>query len=198
MKRHYCNYSGPEIPRLFSEQEEDYLPSVLSIGDLHSDMTTPSTACTTYFTNMELAEEEDYNNDRPVHSLVYSWQPPVNSTMIKQQQHSSTTCYSSGTATDSGFAGQESNDLYTLSCDSHMTSCHKPTMQDISDDRELLLSVQHESRTRPSPSPPVANLTPPSRYNAAANICNGLDPINKDLIRRKNILKAKINVDKRK
>ena len=153
--KHYC-------PEVCSVRSEDSVPAPITIGDLQTDVTTPSTTCTPYFNNMEIIEECEKNVD----SLVSSWQPPINSTMVAKP------------SVDSGYdtREQESNDIHILSCDNHMSNEFTSITQ--SDDYKNGLFF--------NPSP--INLTPPSRYN------NASDPVNRDLIRRKNYLKAKLNI----
>lgn len=208
--KHYCNYR----PEQLSEDDKDInssgsssesggregvTPSLLSLADLNTyqEITTSSTAtlstgCTTYFNNLELIDEGE---DKPVHSLVSSWQPPINSTMIKHSV--------APPITDSGYGTTVNNN------DIRMLSFDKPTIPDetgcdsvccsrdlgertCNDDKIQSAACKSvftrnllPSRFKPSPS----NLTPPSRYNIT-----GVDPVAKDLIRRKNVLKAKLSV----
>ncbi len=157
--KHYC----PEVKQSSSVLSEDSVPAVITIGDLHTDMTTPSvhmttpsTACTTHFNNMEIIEEYE----KPaVDSLVSSWQPRTNSTMVTKP------C-----VIDSGYDTREHE---SVSCDNHMIE-HNETHS------EQCCYIQQTDNS--------IVFTPPSRYMVTT------DPVNKDLIRRKNYLKAKLSI----
>ena len=81
------------------------------------------------------------------------------------------------TVVDSGIAdtrGLESHDNHMIS---HMTTDHKP-----SDDDGI--NMTHSTAT-------PTHMTPPSRYNTSVGVA---DPLDRDIVRRKNFLKGKLNV----
>ena len=216
-----------------SSSESEDTPAIISLGDLQTDTSSSlPTTCTTYFTNMGLDEGEE----KPLHSLVTTWQPNTHSTMLEHQRPP---IKSSGPSIDSGLddllTGNESHDNHVNPTDKlvkkefkevpgtsiESSGCHdnsscdsgiipNPNSDHANDKTTPIIAVKNPrvlsyssasllpSRIKinnPSshihtPYMGVTYDTPPSRYT---NTSLSGDPLSRDLIRRKSLLKAKLN-----
>ena len=123
-------------------------------------------------------------------------------------------------AVDSGLAdskGQESHDTHMTSCDNHISSINENLTNtgsysadsgilpqsskdnegpDFRDIPYMISSPKYPYTILPShfklAGSCPSHTTPPSRYNSSLG--GGCDPVSRDIIRRKNILKVKLNV----
>lgn len=203
--KHYCNYRPSEDDDNYNsssgsssegggigEEGEGITPSLLSLTDLQDMPPTASTACTTYFNSLELLMNDESKDNKP--SITTLWHPPITSTMIK---HSTAPPAS---ITDSGYGTTEANN------DMQMLSFGKTTIPEETTDYDLVCHSTdsgegtYNDKAKFSfpqsllPSRfklPSSSMTPPSRHYSTTV---GTDPTTKDLIRRKNVLKAKLNV----